>query len=63
MKSPRQNRKDRTRSRATIAFLGLWGKFHNPEFKGVDFDPLLAMAGTKVFKVTATSRSKLGFQK
>lgn len=32
------------RSRATISFLGLWEKLHNPDFKGVDFDPLLSMA-------------------
>ena len=29
---------------ATISFLGLREKLHNPDFKGVDFDPLLAMA-------------------
>ncbi len=31
------------RSRATISFLGLWEKLHNPDFKGVDFAPLLSM--------------------
>ena len=27
--------------------MGLWEKLHNPAFKGVDFDPLLAMAGNQ----------------
>ena len=58
----RQNRKDWTRSRATIAFLGLWEKLHNPEFKGVDFDPLLAMAGDNAFtnKWGGVRQDKLG---
>ena len=39
---PKDVVKNWMRSRATISFLGLWEKLHNPGFKGVDFDPLLA---------------------
>ena len=42
---PKDVVKNWMRSRATISFLGLWEKLHNPDFKGVDFDPHLAMAG------------------
>ncbi len=41
---PKDVVKNWMRSRATISFLGLWEKLHNPDFKGVDFDPLLAQA-------------------
>jgi len=37
------------RSRSTIEFLGLWEKIHNPNFKGVDFDPFLFAAGSNSF--------------
>lgn len=42
------------RSRATLEFLGLWKKFNNPEFKGVDFDPLLAETGKNSFTMSPT---------
>ena len=35
---PKDVVKNWMRSRATISFLGLWEKLHNPGFKGVDFD-------------------------
>ena len=41
---PKDVVKNWMRSRATISFLGFWEKLHNPDFKGVDFDPLLSMA-------------------
>lgn len=40
------------RSRSTLSFLGLWEKLHNPVFKGVDFDPLLAKAGDNAFTMS-----------
>ena len=46
---PKDVAKNWMRSRATISFLGLWEKLHNPEFKGVDFDPILQMAGDNSF--------------
>ena len=42
---PKDVVKNWMRSRATISFLGLWEKLHNPDFKGVDFAPLWAQAG------------------
>ena len=37
-------RRNGMQSQMTISFLGLWEKLHNPDFKGVDFVPLLSMA-------------------
>jgi hypothetical protein len=51
---PKDVVKNWMRSRATIAFLGLWEKLHNPGFKGVDFDPLLAKAGDNAFTMSPT---------
>ena len=49
---PKDVVKNWMRSRATILFLGLWEKLHNPTFKGVDFDPLLAVAGDNAFTMS-----------
>ena len=51
---PKDVVKNWMRSRATISFLGLWEKLHNPNFKGVEFDPLLAMAGDNAFTMSPT---------
>ena len=51
---PKDVVKNWMRSRATISFLGLWEKLHNPGFKGVDFDPLLAQAGDNAFTMSPT---------
>ena len=51
---PKDVVKNWMRSRATISFLGLWEKLHNPDFKGVDFDPLLAQAGDNAFTMSPT---------
>ena len=51
---PKDVVKNWMRSRATISFLGLWEKLHNPDFKGVDFDPLLATAGDNAFTMSPT---------
>ena len=51
---PKDVVKNWMRSRATISFLGLWEKLHNSNFKGVEFDPLLAMAGDNAFTMSPT---------
>ena len=34
------------RSKNTLEYLGLWEMLNNPDFKGVEFDPLLREAGS-----------------
>ena len=43
-KNPREPKdvvKNWMRSRTTIEFLGIWEQLNNPNFKGVEFDPLI----------------------
>jgi hypothetical protein len=40
------------RSKTTIEFLGLWEQLNNPDFKGVEFDPLLYEAGSNTFTLS-----------
>ena len=40
------------RSKNTIEYLGLWEKLNNPDFKGVEFDPLLKDAGSHAFTMS-----------
>ncbi len=49
---PKDVVKNWLRSRSTLSFIGLWEKLHNPDFKGVDFDPLLAEAGENSFTMS-----------
>jgi len=42
---PKDLVKNWLRSKNTIAFLGLWEKINNPDFKGVEFDSFLNEAG------------------
>ncbi len=42
------------RSRTTIEFLGIWEQLNNPNFKGVEFDPLLFEAGSNSFTLSPT---------
>jgi hypothetical protein len=51
---PKDVVKNWMRSRNTIEFLGLWEKIHNPNFKGVDFDPFLSEAGSNAFTMSPT---------
>lgn len=37
---PKDVDKNWMRSKTTIEFLGLWEQLNNPDFKGVEFDPL-----------------------
>ena len=45
---PKDLVKNWLRSKNTIEFLGLWEKLHNPGFKGVEFDPFMYQAGSKM---------------
>ena len=40
------------RNRSTVEFLGLWERINNPNFKGVDFDPLFQEAGNNSFTLS-----------
>ena len=37
-----------------MEYLGLWERLYNPNFKGVEFDPLLAEAGSNAFTMSPT---------
>jgi len=37
------------RNKSTVEFLGLWERINNPNFKGVEFDPLINSAGGNAF--------------
>ena len=41
------------RNRFTLEYVGLWEKINNPEFKGIDFDPLILVAGSNAFTMSA----------
>ncbi|MDR3287509.1 MAG: KilA-N domain-containing protein [Prevotellaceae bacterium] len=49
---PKDVVKNWMRNRGTIEFLGLWEKINNPDFKGVEFEPLLFEAGSNVFTMS-----------
>ena len=51
-KEPKDVVKNWLRNRSTIEYLGLWEKINNPEFKGVEFDPLLFEAGSNSFTLS-----------
>jgi len=51
-KEPKDVVKNWFRNRSTIEYLGLWEKINNPEFKGVEFDPLLFEAGSNSFTLS-----------
>ena len=40
------------RTKNTLEYLGLWEMLNNPDFKGVEFDPLLREAGTNAFTMS-----------
>ena len=42
------------RVKNTLEYLGIWEKLNNPNFKGVEFDPLLAEAGSNAFTMSPT---------
>ncbi|MCL1856648.1 MAG: KilA-N domain-containing protein [Kiritimatiellaeota bacterium] len=49
---PKDVVKNWMRNRGTIEFLGLWEIIHNPDFKGVEFDPLVLAAGSNAFTMS-----------
>jgi hypothetical protein len=49
---PKDVVKNWMRSKATIEFLGIWEQLNNPEFKGVEFDPLIYEAGSNAFTLS-----------
>ena len=49
---PKDVVKNWLRLKNTLEYLGLWEKLYNPGFKGVEFDPLLAEAGTNAFTMS-----------
>ena len=51
---PKDVVKNWLRNRSTIEFLGLWEKLNNPNFKGVEFDPLWVEAGSNSFTMSPT---------
>jgi len=51
---PKDVVKNWMRSKSTIEFLGLWEQIHNPDFKGVEFDSFLYLAGSNAFVLSPT---------
>ena len=49
---PKDVVKNWMRQKNTLEYLGLWERLHNPHFKGVEFDPLLAKAGSNAFTMS-----------
>jgi len=52
IRDPKDVVKNWMRNRSTIEFLGLWEKINNPNFKGVEFDPLLFASGSNSFTLS-----------
>ena len=42
------------RNRSTVEFLGLWERINNPNFKGVEFDPLYQDADRKSTRLNSS---------
>ena len=53
-KEPKDVVKNWMRLRSTLEYLGLWEKINNPNFKGVEFDPLLQESGRNSFTMSPT---------
>lgn len=51
---PKDVVKNWMRVKNTLEYLGLWEKLNNSDFKGVEFDPLLAEAGSNAFTMSPT---------
>ncbi len=49
---PKDVVKNWLRNISTVEFLGLWESINNPEFKGVEFDPLRKQAGRNAFTLS-----------
>ena len=42
------------RQKNPLEYLRLWERLHNPNFKRVEFDPLMAEAGSNAFTMSPT---------
>ena len=51
---PKDVVKNWMRLKNTIEYLGLWEMLNNPNFNGVEFDPLLMQAGSNAFTLNPT---------
>ena len=51
---PKDVVKNWLRTKNTLEYLGLWEQLNNPNFKGVEFDPLLKEAGSNAFTMSPT---------
>lgn len=51
---PKDVVKNWLRLKNTLEYLGLWERLNNPNFKGVEFDPLLKDAGSNAFTMSPT---------
>lgn len=40
------------RAKNTLEYLGLWESLNNPDFKGVEFDPILRETGSNAFTMS-----------
>lgn len=49
---PKDVVKNWIRTRSTLRFLATWERLNNPDFKGVEFDPLLSEAGDPSFTMS-----------
>lgn len=49
---PKDVIKNWIRTKNTLEYLGLWERLNNPDFKWVDFDPLLKEAGSNAFTMS-----------
>ena len=49
---PKDVVKNWMRQKNTLEYLGLWERLNNPNFKGVEFDPLWAEAGSNSFTMS-----------
>ena len=49
---PKDVVKNWIRQKNTLEYLGLWEKLNNPNFKGVEFNPLLSEAGSNSFTMS-----------
>jgi len=49
---PKDVVKNWMRQKNTIEYLGLWEMLNNPQFKGVEFDPLISQAGSNSFTMS-----------
>ena len=49
---PKDVVKNWMRSKTTIEFLGIWEQLNNPDFKGVEFDSFMYLAGSNAFTLS-----------